>query len=499
MLRMILADDEPVITKGIQKLIDWNALGIEVVGVYKDGINAFEGILQERPDLALLDISMPKMTGIDIIKECKSLSIPTKIIFISGYQDFEYAKSAVKYGAIDYILKPVIRDELLTAIEKCVTQGSITEKDYITGNTTDEVDYRGLIEVEETNYVPILTQIVFQGNFDVQEKKLIRFSYLGFLESFLRANNWGITFEKNDSTLIVLKAQDEKEAKEMAVKIWEKAKAVTGQEFLLLIGSKVKQMSQISVAFEECFALKGYLFFADKMNDLVVNVGKTIFVPVDKTRFEKVKEDLISSIMNKDTRGFENQYLQFQNLVCRMADGKKEDACFYFCNMLRTVEEKIERLGCDFYRMEMQELLSIGRRMHSFGELIEAYHSILLDYMNGIQCIAQNSEKETFLKAREYITNHYTEDLTLNIVAEQIHMNPYYFSVFFKKNAGENYKSYLSKIRLEETKKLLVSTNLKTFDIALRVGFTDTRILTDTFQKYYGETPYSYRKRIREN
>ncbi len=118
-MKMILADDEVVITKGIQKLVDWNALGITIIGVYEDGKSAFEAIVRNQPELALLDISMPGMTGIDIIRECAALKLDTQFIFISGFQDFEYAKSAIKYGAVDYLLKPIILEELMHAVEQC--------------------------------------------------------------------------------------------------------------------------------------------------------------------------------------------------------------------------------------------------------------------------------------------------------------------------------------------------------------------------------------------
>lgn len=83
---MILADDEPVIIKGIQKLVDFSRLGIEIVGEYEDGKAAFDGILTEKPDIALLDIYMPKKTGIEILKELKALGIETKVIFVSGFR-----------------------------------------------------------------------------------------------------------------------------------------------------------------------------------------------------------------------------------------------------------------------------------------------------------------------------------------------------------------------------------------------------------------------------
>ena len=118
MIRMILADDEPVITRGIRKLIDWESLGIEIIGEYEDGRRALEAIVREKPDIALLDISMPGLSGVEILKECRAMGNDVAVTFISGFQDFEYAKAALRYGAVEYLLKPVIREELLKAIEK---------------------------------------------------------------------------------------------------------------------------------------------------------------------------------------------------------------------------------------------------------------------------------------------------------------------------------------------------------------------------------------------
>ena len=118
MIRLILADDEPVILRGIKKLVDWERMGISVVGEYEDGRSAMEGILGLKPDIALLDINMPGMDGIEILKNIRRLELGTKVIFVSGFQDFEYARNALTYGAVEYLLKPVILEELIHAIGK---------------------------------------------------------------------------------------------------------------------------------------------------------------------------------------------------------------------------------------------------------------------------------------------------------------------------------------------------------------------------------------------
>lgn len=109
MIRMILADDEPIITRGIKKLLNWKILGIEIIGEYEDGRKALEAIIRDKPEIALLDISMPGMSGVEVLQECRAMESGVSIIFISGFQDFEYAKAALQYGAVDYLLKPVIR------------------------------------------------------------------------------------------------------------------------------------------------------------------------------------------------------------------------------------------------------------------------------------------------------------------------------------------------------------------------------------------------------
>lgn len=117
--------------------------------------------------------------------------------------------------------------------------------------------------------------------------------------------------------------------------------------------------------------------------------------------------------------------------------------------------------------------------------------------MQRIQKQAERSERATFLKAKAYIEEHYADELTLTVLADHIHVNSYYFSAFFKKYAGENFKSYVNHVRLRHAVTQLVSTNKKILEIALEVGFSDARAFSSAFQKVYHETPNAYRNRIR--
>ena len=255
MIRMVLADDEPIITRGIQKLVDFNSLGIQVVGEYQDGRAALDGILAAQPDIALLDIHMPKKSGIDIIKELKAVGNRTKIIFISGFQDFQYAKDALRYGAEDYLLKPIIREELLAALEGCcaaLKENWLAEKagQKAEGGEQEELPYDILVDVEETVYVPAVADILWNGEESRQERKLIRFSVSSYVEKYLAEKNRGIIFTKNKNLVIILKGMDRQEGREflrdMAVSI-EKS---YGHRIGILVGPEVNSISQIPEGWE---------------------------------------------------------------------------------------------------------------------------------------------------------------------------------------------------------------------------------------------------------
>ncbi len=120
-----------------------------------------------------------------------------------------------------------------------------------------------------------------------------------------------------------------------------------------------------------------------------------------------------------------------------------------------------------------------------------------MEYFDRLKDSIVSSSSKDFLRAKIYIDKHYDENLTLEVLAKEIHMNSYYFSSFFKKNAGENFKDYLSRIRIQHAVSLLVSTDMKAYEIALKVGFRDARGFSESFQRIYHETPAAYRKRAK--
>ena len=493
MIKMILADDEPVITRGIRKLIDWEQLGIQIIGEYKDGKSAFAAILRDQPEIALLDISMPGMSGVDIIRECHGLQCKTHIIFISGFQEFEYAKAALDYGATDYLLKPVIREELLKAVEKCVktsVQPGVTYK----GN----MDFSGDEGEQDRIYVPVCVYPVFQRGENEQIRHLIQFSLLSFLEESFEEQKDGIVFQKENRIVVVLQKSGSGNVSEKLEQIKEGAESATGYQVLLICGDEIHSMQEIPEMFQKCVEKEGYLFFADQMKYSVISWKEAPFPGrVELQSTEEVKNAIAEGILSHQRELIRGGLDRYRQMVCRLSNGRKEDALFYYCTMIRSLEEILSGKGAKAAFPEQQELLEKGRKCGSFSEMEQIFAEVIDEVYDGLgESVVQNDKKD-INKALEYIEIHYAESLSLNVLAEEVHMNPYYFSSFFKKSTGKNFKDYVNQIRLKHAVTLLLDTDKKVYEIAMDVGFGDARAFNDAFQKTYGETPAGYRKKLK--
>lgn len=503
MIRMILADDEPVITRGIRRLLDWKMLGIEIIGEYEDGGHALEAIVREKPDIALLDISMPGMSGVEILKECRAMGNGTAVIFISGFQDFEYAKAALEYGAVAYLLKPVIREELLRAIEKSIFSvcgEEAAERTAPKENVADSaINYEMLVENKDTGYVPVYADIIYGREENDQIRKLIHFSLFSFLEEYLNETGQGIVFQKNDKIAMVLKNIAGSEMRKCVENIWAESLKATGHTTFFVMGDMVSSMREIPGMFQQCLERSGYLFFADKIPVPVIDIHEKVFAGRgDSVLLGELRQKLFEAIVAQNEVCIKETASQYGKLVLRLSEGKKEDACFYFCTAVRFMEEKCEAFDLPGRKLEMKDLLEKSRACVRFGDMEALFEREFAQYLDAIKAVAVNSDKRDILKAKDYIEKHYMENLSLNVLAEEIHMNPYYFSSFFKKNTGENFKDYVNRIRIEHAVPMLISTDKKTYEIAEKVGFGDIRMFNAAFMKIYRETPGNYRKRVRE-
>ena len=496
MIKMVIADDESVIIRGIQKLIDWEKYGIMIVGSYKDGRAALDGIIKTDAQIALLDINMPKMNGVEVLKELSKLGMHTRIIFISGFQEFEYAKAALAFGAKGYILKPIVRQELLDNIHSCIEDIRRGEENREAESIiVPEENLKQLADIEETIYVPALLHIVSCGG-SRQERKLIYFSVTSFLDKKLKRDDKGIYFEKDGYYILVFKGMERDELDDYITRLIREVQEKTRHQMGLLVGRQIHSMGEIPKVYQECRERHGYFFFFSEWRKPFLYQEQELFhQKVTAEELEKGRRKLTELIISQNEDGWEKQYGWFTHCIAIIAGGNREDAAFHFCTGVRAVQADLREMGIET-GSDMKELLESGRNTEDFAEMTSVYKEYFLDLYRLVADSAERNDSKSITEVKKYIEDHYAENLTLEVMADHFHMNTYYFSSFFKKNMGMNFKEYLNEIRLKHAVSLMLSTDKNVGEIMNEAGFADMRSFTKVFQKKYHETPGKYKKRI---
>ncbi len=490
MIRMILADDEPIITKGLSKLLPWEELGIRIIGTCADGDAAMQAILKEQPELALLDISMPGQSGIEILKSIRKLELPTRVILISGFQDFTYAKDAVRYGASDYLLKPVVEEELLGAIRKVLhageNSGAVYEDDPLgsTGETGTGVAGECL---------PLMLFLELQ-KMTRQEKKLHTFAFAAKVREYCKDYPQVQLYPQEDDLLLLIPQMDKEQIRETITKAMAQNPFAGKGRVCFIIGDKVQAPIQPKSLWEALCTAKKQLFFHDEPVAILYEKPEE-----DDTALEslsRLREAMMNDLMTLKEERFAEDFGRFAEALKRAAGGRKEDANYYFCSSVRLLEEKLSALQITGKAPDTKSLLEGGRSAETFAQMRAYFADYFASYTELIKASAQKEEQKDIQKIKAYIEGHYRENLTLDVMAGEFYMNPYYFSSYFKKQTGVGFKEYVSYIRLQHAISLLVTTSMKTYEIATQVGFSDARAFSDAFTKKYGETPAAYKKRI---
>jgi two-component system response regulator YesN len=389
MYSLYLADDEIIILRGLRKLLDWTSLDIKIVGEAVRGDKAEEDILRLRPDLALLDIRMPVKTGLDILHKIKEKGIDTKVVFLSGHEEFNYVQDALTFGAQNYLLKPVKEEELLQAVTSALQQidKNVSANAAITKISRMEQNEALLNKLNED--CPCFTALaVHIHDFDFMDyemEKLLLFSVFHLLEQKIRDKKQGVIFLRDNLIHIILNhTEDIDFPKKTARELCGYVKSGMDKKILTGVGITVNDIAKVSQSINTAREALNYRFV--RPNDTVF-----LFEPSNDTIIEVHRNEQIQQIM-------------------------------------------------------------------------------------------------------EYINVHYAENITLERIAKIAYMNPYYLSAYFKKNTGLNFKDFLTRNRMEHAVFLLHNEDLKTYELAERVGFTDARYFSELFKRSYGKTPLEFKR-----
>ncbi len=517
MYRILIADDESIILNGLRKFIDWEEHGIEVVECVKSGSEALQYIEKNDVDILLTDIRMPAMDGLELIRRVKNSGKNIRFIILSGYDDFEYMKQALKLGIENYLLKPVNRDELSTTlldvIEKIKAERRTNQRNQrgldiyrdnmlnrwvcgsLSGDELMEKASLAGIELNSDYYVVSIIRLV--GKKDQRKEDIGGVDYSAALKlcgKICKTEEWQALFQNLDGDIILLFGSNGEVDK---VKIKEKMNECIDEinrrllcDVFITVGSKEAGYLNVHKSYKSANELQGYSLIIT--NNSVVDYEET-----ERATSERQKEFIIDF-----------------KLYDKMLSAGDIDGCCRFIHEIFTRLKSNSGVTPAFVQIIAIELMfHLVMIVKDFpkGNLFD-YTDIDFRSLYSAHTIEELEEflKNTMMKAEgvikkkdyyspyvsmvlSYIDENYNKDLSITQLSKKFKINAAYLGQLFKNETGEMLTNYINKIRVEKAKNMLLTTTLKASAISERVGYQNTNYFYRVFKKLTGVSPSEYR------
>lgn len=520
-MNIFIADDERNIRENIKEFIPWEKTEISKIVTAKNGIEALELMAVDQPDILLSDIRMPKMNGIELANEVHKLYPRCIIIFLSGYADKEYLKSAIDLQAISYVEKPLDINQILEILLKAQNMHIQREtqnlnflnfQKYINDSQPGirqewvRKFYRHKGDVSKIEHAEPLLIDDFLAN-DSYQSIIIKLSWdpgletahiKGLQEQILfkfnevKWNNLLICgFISDDYLLIIsrrsLSEDDQNDIKSIICDILPEYSC----SLSIAVGSPLPSLSE---SFGEIDTLRkiSWLQFYDRQWLHLINAET--FNPLN------VSPELISSlIISFDSIDSESTAEKIEKLKREIKHFKDPDMTrlqdFYNSIYEKCLGGLKMKESGKYATLLASELCKIDIPHHD--DDFEIYHNrfeeMVLSALGKVEDFEQNGSRGT--KIMNYINSNYSNNnLSVDLLAEEFGLSPTYLCSIFKKATDKTLHQYITDVRIEKAKDLLMKSNDKIYEIAKNVGFLDTNYFSTIFKKYTGVTPLKYRK-----
>ena len=530
MLKVFLVEDEFVMREGIKNNIDWNSHGYEFCGEASDGELAFPMIQKLNPDIVITDIKMPFMDGLELSRLIKKELPFTEIIILSGYEEFEYAKEAIKIGVSQYLTKPINGEELLREVDLLAEKISEKRKER-------EIREKYVREMEE-NFLgerKNLFQYLVTGSksmselLEISDKLNIDLSAIWYRVALVKIQSMNHARDEYSNSL---------------VQIEQKLKAIDADRGLLVFDRNLEGQALIFKADSREELDKIQNDYLGKMRDLLGDYTQIryfvgIGMPVNRlselpSSFEQashafahrylVKESCIWNYEEMEQNVYHDEEFNISNVNPKQLDrsklreflkfGDKEEVIYF-------VEEYFKDLGPNAMKSNMFRqyiILDAYFCVVDFLDSLQLQKDELepLDITSGtlqseetaIKYVIRIIEKALELRektasnryggivdeVKKYIDKNYAdEDLSLNVLASHVNFSPNHLSMVFSQQTGKTFIKYLTDFRMSKAKELLRCTGKRSSEISLEVGYKDPHYFSYLFKKTQGMTPTQYR------
>ena len=540
-IKVFLVEDEMVIRRGIKNSIDWEKEGYIFCGEASDGELAYPMIIKEKPDILITDIRMPFMDGLELCKLVKKELPNIKILILSGYDEFDYAKEAIRLGVTEYLLKPISSGKLLEALNG-VSESIRREKEdkdlvrkymeEMRENTEHEKQkfFEQMIAGNLSMADALETGKKYEMNLSAGMYNLLLFRFtlgeenrksgelLGeaeyAIEKLTERLEYVFEFQRGvEGWAFLLMADNEEQmserVKELSKDLEEIMKNYSTIAYFGGIGQPVARLRELEESFREAERALAARFTMELNRiisvedirmaqnvDTLDDIEITSFGEIEKTRtmlekflnngaedeIDEFVDVYINELPEENLKSvLMRQYIIMDAYIVMMS----------FCEKIEGIEGEMQA--------QSEELKNSMKTIQTLEE-IKNYIRMLLKKIIGVRDTISGRRYSDIIEiAKDQIRKTYMSDeISLNTIAAEVGMSPSYFSSIFSKERGKTFVEYLTEIRMDRAKELLMCSSMKTSEIGYEVGYKDPHYFSYIFKKTQNCTPKEFRARGKE-
>ncbi len=526
---VLIADDEENIREGIKLIIDWEELGFSIIGDASNGEEALSAIMKLQPSLVVMDMQMPKIHGIDVIKQARQLGYNGYFIILSGYSDFSYARDAIRNKVTNYITKPVDEDELYETVKRIkeeieqsaredIKSGkmqnkakSVVVRELLLGNYFDRTDSdvdmsdEQREELEALNLNHSTYQVVIYETYNTKKQTSSEmdnrdYSLTKMLGTFLDEKGYEVT-EAEGYKCILLKGRASIARFRDFISHYKEAPIESDSPLdmiFMTLGEIVCHPAKISSSFEAANKLARRRFFCEEGVHFAEADDKNI-IPELKDK-DAIKEDLknysdriFDSVINGNNSKMINVLEELADHI-RAQDMDSSDVCLYITEILLQLKDRLTKQYpklSDLFDSHAGIIEFIESRFYLY-EIMQYVTDIMVKVIGRLHEHASN--ENIIDDIISYTDRNYMQPLTLEDLAAQFGYNSGYLGRLFTRTTGTGYNYYLNECRIKKAREFLSEGKYKVYEVAQLVGYNDVDYFSKKFRKHAGMTPAEFRK-----
>lgn len=526
MIKVMVVDDEEVIREGIIESIDWDKYGVCIAGEASNGREALIIAVDTKPDIVIVDIRMPVMDGLEFSKLVKELLPLVKLVILTGYGEFDYAKKAIDLKVSEFVLKPAgaeelirivlkLRDEIIYEQEKEEAGKSyellIKENlQVIQGQLVNRLVNASYSSIDRDEFFKTASKLnmdlsgpCFQifilsiddyffnvGNKSPENRELVLESVLNISREAMLSYLKGFIF-RNEIGLFIGLVNTGYHTCSIVAMCKHIQYLVTRHLRLSVsigIGNERNDIFNVFESYNEAFNALRYRFYKGKnmvihINDVNIGSGLTGQISMQSCGDEEKELQLCLRLIDRNG---------VSKLLDRLSERFKAVNADYnnikniYLNLLMASFKELQEMGIDIEeRVELRfDPFQEIEKYETAGDITEWMLKVISELISIVENEKNENYKGIVKIAIEYMIKHYSEPISLTFIAGNVHVTPNYFSRVFRKETGENFIEWLNKYRIEKAKELLCDLSMKTYEVAEKVGFNDYKHFSYNFRKY---------------